>query len=131
MKQLFETLLRAMDQGRDTVLVTIAASSGSTPRGAGARMLVTALGRECGTIGGGMVEYRAQQVAAEVLETKSSRTEDFVLRKSEVQDLGMICGGDVTVDFFYMAGGTGRPPPFAGPPWPPWMARSGAGWLRM
>lgn len=108
MKQLFETLLRAMDQGRDTVLVTIAASSGSTPRGAGARMLVTASGRECGTIGGGMVEYRAQQVAAEVLETKSSRTEDFVLRKSEVQDLGMICGGDVTVDFFYMAGGDGE-----------------------
>lgn len=105
MKQLFETLLRAMTEGRDAVLVTIAASSGSTPRGAGARMLVTAAGRECGTIGGGMVEYRAQQVAAEALQTKSSRTEDFVLRKSEVRDLGMICGGDVTVSFFYMAGG--------------------------
>ena len=105
MKQLFEKLSRAMGEGRDAVLVTIAASSGSTPRGAGARMLVTGAGRECGTIGGGMVEYRALQIAGEVLRTKNSRTEDFILRKSEVQDLGMICGGDVTVDFHYMAGG--------------------------
>lgn len=105
MKRLFETILRAMTEGRDAVLVTVAASSGSTPRGAGARMVVTAAGREYGTIGGGMVEYRAQQVAAEVLRTGSSRSEDFVLRKSEVQDLGMICGGDVTVNFFYMAEG--------------------------
>ncbi len=105
MKQLFEKLLAAMTQGRDAVLVTVAASSGSTPRGAGARMLVTAAGREHGTIGGGMVEYRAQQVAGEVLRARNSRAEDFVLRKSEVRDLGMICGGDVTVDFHYMPGG--------------------------
>ena len=39
MKKLLEHLEQALTQG-DAVLVTVTASSGSTPRGAGARMLV-------------------------------------------------------------------------------------------
>ena len=103
MKKLFELLSETLGSGRDAVLVTVVASSGSTPRGAGARMLVTDEGRIYGTIGGGAVEYRAQQVAGEVLKAKSSRMESFVLRRNEVQDLGMVCGGDVTVYFHYLA----------------------------
>lgn len=104
MKKLFERLGEALPAG-DAVLVTVVASSGSAPRGAGARMLVTGEGRVCGTIGGGAVEYRAEQMAAEVLASKSSRLERFVLRKNEAQDLGMVCGGDVTVYFHYLAAG--------------------------
>ena len=103
MKKLFELLKETLDGGKDAVLVTVVASSGSTPRGAGARMLVTDAGRIYGTIGGGAVEYRAQQVAVEVLTSKSSRMESFILRKNEVQDLGMVCGGDVTVYFHYLS----------------------------
>lgn len=103
MKKLFELLKETLDGGKDAVLVTVVASSGSTPRGAGARMLVTDKGRIYGTIGGGAVEYRAQQVAGEVLAAKSSRTEQFLLHKNEVQDLGMVCGGDVTVYFHYLS----------------------------
>lgn len=103
MRNLFERLRRTLDSGGDAVLVTVVASSGSTPRGAGARMLVTDEGRVCGTIGGGAVEYRAQQLAGDVLAAKSSRMERFVFRKNEVQDLGMVCGGDVTVYFHYLS----------------------------
>ena len=103
MKKLFELLHETPNDGKDAVLVTVVASSGSTPRGAGARMLVTDEGRIYGTIGGGAVEYRAQQVAGEVLAAKSSRMESFILRKNEVQDLGMVCGGDVTVYFHYLS----------------------------
>ena len=106
MKKLFELLKETLNGGRDAVLVTVVASSGSTPRGAGARMLVTDAGRVYGTIGGGAVEYRAQQLAEEVLKAKSSRLEHFVLRKNEVQDLGMVCGGDVTVYFHYLSAET-------------------------
>ena len=56
MKKLFDALLQALECGQDAVWVTIVASSGSAPRGAGARMLVTGKGRVCGTIGGGAVE---------------------------------------------------------------------------
>lgn len=103
MKTLFQKLKETLAAGTDAVLVTIVASSGSTPRGAGARMLVTEAGRICGTIGGGAVEYRSQQTALDVLRAKSSRTEQFLLHKNQVQDLGMICGGDVTVYFHYLA----------------------------
>ena len=103
MKKLFKQLSETLAGGKDAVLVTVVASSGSTPRGAGARMLVTDEGRVYGTIGGGAVEYRAQQVAAEVLAAKSSRMESFILRRNEVQDLGMVCGGDVTVCFHYLS----------------------------
>lgn len=103
MKKLFELLSETLDSGKDAVLVTVVGSSGSTPRGAGARMLVTDAGRVYGTIGGGAAEHRAEQVAAEVLAEKSSRTEHFLLHKNQVQDLGMVCGGDVTVYFHYLS----------------------------
>lgn len=105
MKTLFQKLKEALTAGQDAVLVTVVASSGSTPRGAGARMLVTAAGRQYGTIGGGAVEYRSEQVAAEVLRAGVSRTETFLLHKNQVQDLGMICGGDVGVYFHYLPAG--------------------------
>ena len=40
MKALFEELSNVLAKGEEAVLVTIIASSGSTPRGAGSRMLV-------------------------------------------------------------------------------------------
>lgn len=103
MRELFRKLGQTLKSGEDAVLVTVVASSGSTPRGAGARMLITKEGRACGTIGGGAVEYHAQQVAASVLETKNSHTEQFLLHKNQVQDLGMICGGDVKVYFQFVS----------------------------
>lgn len=105
MKKLFKLLCETLGSGKDAVLVTVVASSGSTPRGAGARMLVTDAGRVYGTIGGGAVEYRAQRLAEEVLAAKRSRMQSFLLRQNQVQDLGMVCGGDAAVYFHYLSGG--------------------------
>lgn len=105
MKTLFKQLEQTLEQGKDAVLVTVVASSGSTPRGAGARMLVTKEGRIYGTIGGGAVEFKSEQIAADVLKEKNSLTEHFLLRKNDVLDLGMVCGGDVTVYFHYIPEG--------------------------
>ena len=68
MREMFRIIKERLSAGEDLVLVTVVASSGSTPRGAGARMIVGREGRICGTIGGGAVEYRSQQIAAAVLE---------------------------------------------------------------
>jgi len=103
MQKLFQSLHTAIENGHNVVLVSIIASSGSTPRGAGAHMLVSAQGRFYGTIGGGSVEYRAICMAADVLACKKSRTQSFTLEQNEVQDLGMICGGEVTVFFQFLA----------------------------
>lgn len=106
MRDVFYLLEQALSSGKDAVLVTIESSSGSVPRGAGAVMLVTEQGRAAGTIGGGTVEYRSEQIAQEVLQTHLSRTEDFQLHPNEVQDLGMICGGELRVSFRYLSGGS-------------------------
>ncbi len=105
MRNMFRLISRKLSEGEDLVLVTVIASSGATPRGAGARMLIGKEGRLSGTIGGGAVEYRSQQKAAKVLEDKRSFEHGFNLTKDDVQKLGMICGGAVSVFFGFMPAG--------------------------
>ncbi len=101
MKRLFTALLQELDSGHSAVLCGIVASQGSTPRGAGAKMLVLDDGDTIGTIGGGAVEYRAARMAVELLEKKESRFESYRLTPGDAADVGMICGGDIRVYFQY------------------------------
>ncbi len=103
MKKMFHEIRQRLEQGENLVLVTVIASSGATPRGAGARMLVGQEGRICGTIGGGAVEYRSMKIAQKVLEEQTSRGQDFTLTRDDVQNLGMICGGNCSVYFHFIA----------------------------
>lgn len=105
MKQMLGMMENRLEKGEALVLVTVTASSGATPRGAGARMLVSKDGRLCGTIGGGAVEYRSEQIALQVLAKQVSGQQDFSLTRNDVQNLGMICGGDVNVFFHYIPDG--------------------------
>lgn len=97
MKRLFEEIRAALARGENTVLCTILASSGSAPRGAGAKMAVFADGHAEGTIGGGAVERIAAEQAQELLREGKSLCRAFCLAPNQVCDIGMICGGDVTV----------------------------------
>lgn len=103
MKKLFEIMDRELKAGNDLTMVSVTATSGSTPRGSGARMIVGKQGRIYGTIGGGAVEYTSEQKALEVLENKKSYNHSYMLRKNEIQDLGMVCGGDVSCHFQYIS----------------------------
>ena len=99
MKELFEQILHALERGENVVLCSILASSGSAPRGAGAKMAVFPDGTALGTIGGGAVERIAQQQALELFRTGASYCQAFCLAPNQVNDIGMICGGTVTVYF--------------------------------
>ena len=103
MKEVFQKMKECLDRGEDVVFVTVAASSGSTPREAGAHMAVTADGLAAGTIGGGAVEYESIKTAEEVLETRRSRFREFTLTKNQAADIGMICGGSTSVYFQYIS----------------------------
>lgn len=105
MRNMFNMLSERIRSGKDSVLVTVIASSGSTPRGAGSRMLVGEEGRICGTIGGGNVEHRSREIAQEVLKDHNSHEHDFRLNKEDVENLGMICGGAVNVYFRFIPAG--------------------------
>lgn len=101
MRTIFSRLTDELDEGRSAMLVTVVADNGSAPRGAGAGMLVGESGRIIGTIGGGAVEYQAEKRALELLSAKKGDLHEFILRPNGQEDIGMQCGGDVTVLFAY------------------------------
>ncbi len=102
MKLLTEKMIALAEQGRRSVLCTVLASSGSAPRGAGARMLVCEDGDVLGTVGGGRVEQLAQLEAREILAGGPTRIRAFGLAPDQVNSIGMICGGNVTIYFQLM-----------------------------
>lgn len=99
MKSLFETM--EAELGQDLMLVSVLSDSGSAPRGKGAQMLLGAAGRLAGTVGGGAVEHRAEEMAKELLVQKRSLAHFFPLHKGE-GDIGMVCGGEVELWFQFI-----------------------------
>ncbi len=91
-----DALAELQQQGTPCVLVTLIEERGSTPRNAGAKLVVTAE-RSYDTIGGGHLEYKALQIAREMLENRSRepRLERFTLGAS----LGQCCGGATVLLF--------------------------------
>ncbi len=75
-------------------LVATLATRGSSPRHAGAWMLVREDGSFRGTVGGGPLEARAIELARETLSSQQARLLEFVLTDADAAGLGMICGGE-------------------------------------
>lgn len=101
MNAVFSKISEELEHRHDLMLVTITSKSGSSPRGAGAQMLVGESGRLCGTIGGGAVEHQAVQFARELLEQGRSAERTYGLAPGG--DADMICGGEVDVRFRCLA----------------------------
>ena len=87
------------EQKEEAVLVSIIRKSGSSPRGKGSRMLVTEAGKIWGTIGGGSIEHSAIKKGQELCGKEGFWTADYDLSDSDAANLGMVCGGDVSVMF--------------------------------
>ena len=91
MTALSDTMRRLLADETPSVLVTVVAALGSTPREAGARMLVQAR-RATGTIGGGRLEHEAIAAARRLIETGA------LAHHMEVPlgpAIGQCCGGFV------------------------------------
>lgn len=81
------------------VLAEILSTSGSTPRGPGAQMLLLPDGTFAGTVGGGALEYKAQQKALQVLHSGVPDREAYSLGgDANAFSIG-VCGGSAVVDF--------------------------------
>ncbi len=94
--RLFRVLDEAIASGRDVVLVTLIASSGSTPNDAGAQMLVFSDGSTAGTVGGGKLEALCIREALATLERDGVARKSFELTPAA---LGMECGGSAEAFF--------------------------------
>lgn len=91
--ELYEELLRLKRSGRSGVLATIVESSGSSPRKAGAKLLLRDDGSLLGSVGGGRLEEETLLAARQALAEGRPRTLPFSLE----QENGMVCGGRVLV----------------------------------
>ncbi|KPA88993.1 MULTISPECIES: xanthine dehydrogenase accessory protein XdhC [Pseudomonas] len=96
MNDWLSALADLQNQGHPCVLVTIIEEQGSTPRNAGSKMVVSATGT-FDTIGGGHLEYKATQIARDLLASgqQGTRLERFSLGAS----LGQCCGGATVLLF--------------------------------
>ncbi|NCB29982.1 MAG: XdhC/CoxI family protein, partial [Clostridia bacterium] len=103
METLFRSVRDALKAGKDLVLCSIIASSGSTPRGSGAKMAVFADGSTKGTIGGGAVEFESIKLAKQALQRRAAFFHGFNLAPNQTADIGMICGGQVEVYFQFFS----------------------------
>lgn len=84
--------LAAIEAGTPAVLVTVAEAKGSTPREAGAKMLVRSADI-VGSIGGGQLELLAIDAARRAMADTEAKRQ--LLRYSLGPDLGQCCGGAV------------------------------------
>ena len=97
-KTWFEALNDLAAGGAPFVAVTVVDTLGSTPQERGSKMLVTAEGRQFGTVGGGKIETRAIEEAKALLaDPKAPKTRFY--QWSLEKDIGMTCGGVVRVYF--------------------------------
>ena len=94
----FEQLASAIKSGKSVCLATVIKAEGSTPREAGAKMLVFPDGKTVGTVGGSLLEKQVIDKAVEILKSGGSPSlEKFSLKENSSNKSGMICGGEMQV----------------------------------
>jgi len=94
--KILNELLAAQEGGEPVVLATVVKARGSVPRHPGAKMLIYENGRTSNTIGGGEMEARVIQEAADVLKNNQPRAITYSLISPEQGDPG-VCGGEMEI----------------------------------
>jgi xanthine dehydrogenase accessory factor len=94
---IFDRIEELLAAGESFVLAVIVSRSGSAPRAVGTRMIIRRDGSIMGTIGGGILEARVQDLARSVFDERKSVVSKFVLSAEDASRMGMICGGQVQV----------------------------------
>lgn len=94
---IFTAIALAISAKESVVLATVVRTRGSTPRKAGAKMLVRADGSRSGTICGGCVEAEVYSEAMELFHGHGSKLLSFTLNDDAAAEYGLRCGGQMEV----------------------------------
>ena len=90
-------------EGKDVVMAIVVESKGSSPREAGAKMLILPNGEILGTIGGGEGEAKVHKAGLEILwKEKNSQILKLYLTAEAGSSSGDICGGQIAVLLEYL-----------------------------
>lgn len=102
MREILDEVMRQLDGDAGFALVTLVSERGSTPRSAGAQMLVREDGSIAGTIGGGLLEATMMGQARAALSERCSRTTTMALAGRQIHEMEMMCGGHAEVLIAYV-----------------------------
>lgn len=97
LKAFYTQLATRLENGENLAVATIARRLGSAPRNQGARAAIDSDGKILGTIGGGLLEARAQEAGAQAVGDGRIRHLKIRLDSKELAESGMICGGSVDI----------------------------------
>jgi len=97
MDEILEKLEMWRNQGQDVAVATVVKTSGSTPRGEGAKLLVRGDGELAGSVSGGCVETDVALHAQEVLEAGRPRLVSYGISDEMGISVGLACGGSIEV----------------------------------
>jgi xanthine dehydrogenase accessory factor len=102
----YETFLSDYERARtelgEFVVVTLTSFQGSAPQILGARMIASKLGYFSGTVGGGKLEKAAIEKCVQILSSDQKSAAEACSWNLQ-RDLGMSCGGSVTLLFEYQS----------------------------
>ncbi len=96
-REVYSAAIDAAQSGRAAALATVVRVKGSTPRGAGSKMLIRADGVQVGTIGGGCGEAEVLEAATSVIETGIARLVRVDLTDDVSSWSPAVCGGVMDV----------------------------------
>jgi Xanthine and CO dehydrogenases maturation factor, XdhC/CoxF family len=96
MHRWLDEILALEEQPVQAALATVVSARGSTPREAGARMLIFRDGRLSGTIGGGCGEAEVRKAALDVMDTGAAKLITIDL-SGFFGDEQEVCGGRMEV----------------------------------
>ncbi len=88
---------RWIEAGRAIALATVTKTWGSSPRPAGAHLVVDAEGNFAGSVSGGCVEGAVVTEALDVIETGKPASLEFGVADATAWEVGLSCGGRIHV----------------------------------
>lgn len=98
MKDILTDLERWMQEDKQVAIGTVIQTWGSSPRGVGAKMGVSAEGEISGSVSGGCVEGAVVEASLEVISTGTPQLLHFGVADETAWEVGLACGG--TIDVF-------------------------------
>lgn len=96
-EDVLDTAAAWLAEGEQVALATVVETWGSSPRPPGSMLAVAKGGRMAGSVSGGCIEGAVAEVAQEVMAGGKPRLLDFGISDERAWEVGLACGGKLTV----------------------------------